>query len=130
MLSHSRRAFLGGLAAFAFVGQSPASERMPFDKRTFESLNASGAPILVHVTADWCEVCQAQKPIVADLLSQPDLAGVAYFNVDFDAQKEVLRDFRVQYQSTMIVFRDGKELGRATGETDPRAIEELVRMVC
>lgn len=130
MLNASRRAFLTGLTAFALIGRALASERMPFDQRTFDAANASGMPILVHVTADWCEVCQAQKSIVAELAAQPDLAGIALFNVDFDTQKDVLRTFRVQFQSTMIVFRGGQELGRATGETDPKAIEGLLRMVC
>jgi thioredoxin 1 len=87
----------------------------------------SGKPILVHVTAPWCETCQAQKPIVKDLLSRPDLSGLTKIDVDFDSQKDVLAKLRVTTQSTMIVFKDGKEVDRQVGQTDPAAIEALLK---
>jgi hypothetical protein len=48
------------------------------------------------------------------------------FNVDFDSQKDLLREFRVQFQSTMIVFKGATEVGRSTGETDPAKIQTLL----
>jgi len=48
------------------------------------------------------------------------------FNVDFDRQRDALQRFRVQFQSTMIVFKGTQEVGRSTGETDPGAIQALL----
>jgi thioredoxin 1 len=93
----------------------------------FDEALESGGPILIHITAPWCEVCQAQKPIVAHLLATPDFKAMKKFDVDFDTQKEVLARYRVQMQSTMIVYKGGKEVDRQTGETDPAAIEALLR---
>ncbi|SJM33766.1 thioredoxin family protein [Mesorhizobium delmotii] len=93
----------------------------------FDDAAAAGAPVLVHVTAPWCEVCQIQKPIVADLLSRHGFEGMKKFDVDYDTQKEVLARHRVTTQSTMIVFRGGQEVDRAVGQTDPAAIEALLR---
>ncbi len=89
----------------------------------------SGGPVLVHVTAPWCETCQAQKPIVADLLAKPDFKPLKKIDVDFDTQKDVLAKLRVTTQSTMIVFKDGKEVDRQVGQTDPTEIEALFRKV-
>jgi thioredoxin 1 len=93
----------------------------------FDEAAAAGTPILVHVTAPWCEVCQLQKPIVADLLSRPDFASMKKFDVDFDTQKEILARYRVTTQSTMIVFKGAGEIDRQTGVSDPAAIEALLR---
>jgi thiol-disulfide isomerase/thioredoxin len=87
----------------------------------------SGGPVLVHVTAPWCKTCQAQKPIVADLLAKPDFKPLRKIDVDFDTQKDVLAKLRVTTQSTMIVFKDGKEIDRQVGQTDPAEIEALFR---
>ena len=87
----------------------------------------SGKPLLVHVTAPWCETCQAQKPIVKDLLSRPDFSSLTKVDIDFDSQKDVLAKLRVTTQSTMIVFKDGKEINRQVGQTDPAAIEALFK---
>jgi thioredoxin 1 len=87
----------------------------------------AGGPVLVHVTAPWCETCQAQKPIVAELLAKPDFKALKKVDVDFDSQKDVLAKLRVTTQSTMIVFKDGKEIDRQVGQTDPAEIEALFR---
>lgn len=94
-----------------------------------EAALATGSPILVHVTATWCEVCQVQKPIVASLLARPDFAGLTFFDVDFDTQRVTLRRLAVQTHATMIVFRDRTEVDRQVGQTDPEVIEALVRKV-
>lgn len=126
MLTVSRRVFLA--TAFASVLAAPAfaysgDETIP----GFDDALAAGGPILVHVTATWCEICQAQKPIVAALLKKPDFAKMKMFEVDFDTRKEVLRRYNVQSQSTMIIYKAGKEVGRQVGQTDPALIEAFLR---
>jgi thiol-disulfide isomerase/thioredoxin len=79
------------------------------------------------VTAPWCGTCKIQKPIIARLEKEPAFKDLVVFNVDFDTQKEILRDLRVQRQSTMIVLRGEHEIDRSVGETDPSAIEALLR---
>ncbi len=93
----------------------------------FDEALKTGGPVMIHVTAPWCETCQAQKPIVASLLASPDFKNMKKFDVDFDTQKEILARYRVQMQSTMIVYKRGKEVDRQTGQTDPAVIEALLR---
>lgn len=46
----------------------------------------------------------------------------------FDAlKKDVVRHFKVQYQSTLIVFKGGREVGRSTGDTSRRSIAALLK---
>lgn len=127
MTNPSRRAILFSAVSLALIAPVLAVDRIPFDQAAFDAAQAAGDLILVHVTADWCEVCQAQKPIVADLAASPVLASMKVFNVDFDSQKDLLRAFRVQFQSTMIVFEGSTEVGRSVGETDPVKIQTLLR---
>jgi thiol-disulfide isomerase/thioredoxin len=121
-----RTVFLTGAASLLLVSPGFAGERVAFDQATFEAAQAAGGPILVHITAMWCDVCQEQKPIVAELTAQPDLAAMKIFNIDFDSRPDLLREFRVEYQSTLIVFKGTKELGRSTGDTDPAIIKALL----
>ncbi len=69
---------------------------------------------------------QAQKPILSDLKAQPRFKDLAVFEVDFDSQKDALRRLNVQQQSTLIVYKGGKEVARSTGETSKAAIEGLL----
>lgn len=124
----SRRGLL--LAGIAATVTGPAFAQDATDAIPgFDDALAGGGPILVHATATWCEVCQAQKLILATLLATPDFVDMKMFEVDFDTQKAVLRRYEVQQQSTMIVFKDGAEIDRQVGQTDPEVIETLLRKV-
>lgn len=121
-----RRKFLSSLAATLVLSSMSvawATSLIP----GFDEAAKADVPVLVHVTAPWCETCQAQKPIVSELLGKPDFASMKKFDIDFDSQKDILAELRVTTQSTMIVFRDGKEIDRQVGQTDPAEIEAFMR---
>lgn len=121
MFSRISRALLIG-AAVTLPSLAWAGE--PFDAKTFQSAQAANKPILLDVTASWCPTCKQQRQIVQGLEKQhPDLV---VYEIDFDTAKDVLKRFRVQYQSTLIVFRGQKELARSTGETAPVPIWTMV----
>jgi thiol-disulfide isomerase/thioredoxin len=125
----NRRLLLGALALSAAlsVGSiAAATEKKPFDQKAFDAAQAAGKPILVEIYAPWCPVCRAQAPILAKLRGDARFKNLVSFNVDFDSQKDLLRKFNVQKQSTLIVFKGSKEAGRSTGDTNAGSIEALL----
>ena len=112
--------FMGAVAPVA------AMDRAPFDAKAFGDAQAAGKPILVEVTAPWCPTCKAQAPILARLSSAPKFKDMVRFNIDFDTQKDLLRQFNVRVQSTMIAFKGKQEVGRSSGDTSPDSIERLL----
>jgi thiol-disulfide isomerase/thioredoxin len=98
--------------------------RQPFDATAFAQAQAAGKTILVDVYASWCPTCRQQQPIITRLQTErPDLV---VFTVDFDRSKDVLKRFRAQFQSTLIVFKGKEEVGRSTGDTSTESIGALV----
>jgi thioredoxin 1 len=108
------------------TGNAFAAQPAPFTASAFAAAQAEGKPILIDVTAPWCPVCAKQHPILSQLEQTPELRDLVVFDVDFDSQKDVLKQFRVQTQSTLIVFSGKTEEGRATGITDPAQIKSLL----
>lgn len=102
-----------------------AGELRPYDAAAFAAAQARNAPIVIHVTAPWCPTCQAQRPIVQLLVDDPANPELIVFDVDFDTEKGVLREFGVRQQSTLIAFRGLAERARAVGITDASAIAAL-----
>jgi thioredoxin 1 len=103
-----------------------ALERKPFDAKAFAAAQAAGKPVLVEVSAVWCPICKAQKPILSNLATKAKFKDMTLFEIDFDTQKDLLRTFRVQKQSTLIAFRGAQEVGRSTGDTNATSIESLL----
>src|SRR5712691_11842622 len=125
----NRRNLLAGLSLSVVLLSSlpvAALERKPFDAKAFAAAQAAGRPILVEVSAVWCPICKVQKPILSNLAGKAKFKDVTLFEIDFDTQKDLLRTFRVQRQSTLIAFKGAQEVGRSTGDTNPASIETLL----
>ncbi len=118
------------LAIVLSVTASPPSwatpTEAPFTQQAFDASQKQGKPILVHVNAPWCPFCAKQRPIIARLVTEPKFKNLVVYTIDFDSQKELLKEFGVQKQSTLIVFKGSAEKARSTGETDPAKIESMV----
>ncbi len=120
--------FVRSLLLVSLLAAGPAlAADQPFDQAKFDAALKEGKPALVAIHADWCPSCKAQEPIVEALLKTPELQGITAWRVDFDKQKPVVKAFKAQYQSTLIVFKGGKEVGRSTGDTKKESIAALLR---
>ncbi len=106
-----------GLSAGVNAAQS-------YNPAAFQDAQKAGKTVLLHVTAPWCPTCRAQHPVIAGI--EKARPGLVVYNIDFDSSKDVLRQFRVQSQSTLIVFKGAQEVGRSTGDTSADKIGALV----
>jgi thiol-disulfide isomerase/thioredoxin len=125
----NRRQLLQALAMSATLAPgsiASAADRKAFDQGEFEAAQRAGTPILVEIWASWCPICKAQAPTLSRLRSESRFKELVSFGIDFDAQKNLLKTFNVQKQSTLIVFKGKQEVGRSTGETNAAAIEALL----
>lgn len=113
-------------AACGAVAPAFAASSRPFDASTFDAALAAGKPIVVHVSAPWCPICRAQKPILSKLLDEPRFAGFAAFEVDFDNDKASVRAVGARLQSTLIAYNGGREIARTVGDREEGWIEELL----
>lgn len=109
---------------FVIASSMVAQAGQPFDPGAFQQAQAAGKSVLIDVTAPWCPTCKQQRPAVQEI--ERSTPSLVVYEVDFDSAKDVLKRFRVQSQSTLIIFKGTNEVGRSTGETDPAKIKALV----
>lgn len=72
---------------------------------------------LVEFTAAWCGPCKVMKPILDSLSAS---YGVSLRYVDVEVDRDLADQFLVKSMPTLVVMRDGKEVGRVVGSR-PRA---------
>jgi thioredoxin 1 len=100
----SRRSVLivGAVLGAAVLTPAYAATQRPFDAKAFADAQKAGKPIVVAIHAPWCPICAAQKPILSELMADHKFDELAYFTIDFDSQKDLVRRFGAQKQSTLI----------------------------
>lgn len=131
-MSAISRRFVVGLcaiaAAVAFAAIVPAfADVTPFTAQAFEDAQNANKPILIEIHASWCPTCKEQKAILYNvLLPEPKFKDMVVLRVDFDSQKDFVSKFGVRMQSTLIVYKGKKEVGRSVGDTDPASIGALL----
>jgi thioredoxin 1 len=129
----SRRSVLSVLLATAAAGAAVmpafAAVPQPFDSQAFAAAQKAGKPIFVAIHATWCPVCKAQKPILGELMAEPEFKSLVYFTIDFDSQKDLVRRFGARQQSTLIAFIGSKEQGRSVGDSNRAPISDLLHLV-
>jgi thioredoxin 1 len=116
LIRHGLAGLLVALAASAWADQKP------YDKAQFDHDLAAGKPTILYLHAAWCPTCRAQKPIVDKLSDDPALKQVTIFVADFDTETDLKKQYRISQQSTFVVFKQGREVARSTGQTQEPAI--------
>ena len=126
----TRRFLLKAATAAAMLSPATAfaAEEQPFTRQAFLAAQSAGKPILVEIHASWCPTCAAQKPILGKLFADPKFKDLAVFRVDFDSQKDEVRNFKARIQSTLITFKGREEIARSVGDTNPDSIADLLAL--
>lgn len=117
------------VVALAFVAGNASAAGNAFDQAHFDTLLKEGKPFLVVIHADWCPICKAQAPLLSEVLATPEMKPITTLTVDFDKQKNALKSVKATMQSTLILYKGGKEVDRSTGETRKEKIVAFLKQV-
>jgi len=80
----------------------------------FTNLISGEKPTLVDFHATWCGPCKMQGPILEDLKKKiGDAANI--IKIDIDRNRELTDRYRVQSVPTLMIFKEGELLWRASG---------------
>jgi len=81
--------------------------------------------VLVDFYADWCGPCRMMTPVLERVAS--DSAGKAVIGkIDIDTAQSVAANLQVTSIPTLILFKEGKEVGRLVGLRDAETVKEFI----
>jgi thioredoxin 1 len=126
MLLNRRNLLASAILAIFISPAARAAGLRPFDSLRFEEARKSGKPVVVQVTATWCGPCQRLRKVVGGLLERPEFKDILIFDADFDANKDALVKLNARTVTTLVIYREGTEILRSSGETRPDAVEAVL----
>ena len=108
------------------VNHSQAAGKF-YTQQEFDALLAEGKTLVVHIHADWCGTCKAQDVQINAAMNSPDFKDVVFFEVDYDTQRKHVKFFNGKLQSTIIIFKAGKEIDRVVAERDASELQAFLK---
>jgi len=108
---------------FAFSANS-MEKKTTFDKKLFDAAQLDGKVVVVSSWTKYCSSCASQMKVLDKAKNDFDNIEIFSFNI---TNKEIAKLFDVQYQTTLLIFKDNKEVYRSIGETSKDLIYEAIQ---
>ena len=108
---------------FAFNANS-MEKKTTFDKKLFDAAQLDGKVVVVSSWTKYCSSCASQMKVLDKAKNDFDNIEIFSFNI---TNKEIAKLFDVQYQTTLLIFKDNKEVYRSIGETSKDLIYEAIQ---
>ena len=95
-----------------------------FNKELFDKAQSDGKVVVVNSWAKYCSSCASQMKVLNKAKNEFD--NIEYFTFEI-TNKEISSLLNVQYQTTLLIFKNNKEIYRSIGETSRVAIYKAIK---
>lgn len=96
-----------------------------FTDKEFDSEIKKGVT-LVDFHANWCGPCRMLAPVLEQVAK--DIHGKAVIGkIDIDNEQKTAAHFQITSVPTMILFKNGKEVGRLVGLRTADAVKDFIQ---
>ena len=115
---------------FAFSGNT-MEKKTTFNKELFDKAQSKGKIVVVSSWIKYCTSCAGQMKILNKAKKDGELSDIKFDNIEYFSfevtNREIADLLNVQYQTTLLIFKDNKEVYRSVGETTKDLIYEAIR---
>ncbi len=98
------------------------------DENFDQEVLKSDLPVMVDFWAPWCGPCQMAGPVIDELAEEYE-GKVKIGKLNVDDNQQVAMKYGVMSIPTVILFKDGKEVGRKIGFAGKQMYEDLLSQI-
>ena len=103
---------------------SAMEKKTTFDKELFKKAQSEGKVVVVSSWIKYCSSCAGQMKILQK--AEKDFENIKYFSFEVTNQ-EISDFFKVEYQTTLLIFKNNEEVYRSIGETSKEKIYKAIK---
>ena len=104
-----------------------------FNKELFNKAQSDGKIVVVSSWIKYCSSCASQMKVLNKAKNDGNLLDIKFENIEyfsFDVtNKEIANLLNVKFQTTLLIYKDNKEVYRSLGETTEDLIYEALKKV-
>ena len=99
-------------------------KKTTFDLELFKKAQSDGKVVVVSSWIKYCSSCASQMKVLNN--AKNEFKNIEYFTFEV-TNKEISSLLNVQYQTTLLIFKDNKEVYRSIGETTKELIYDALK---
>ena len=96
-----------------------------FNIEKFKFAQKNGKIVVIHSWNKSCGTCAKQKPILEK--AKKDFENIIFMNFEQTKNKDIAELLKIDYWTTIAVYKDNKELAREIGLYNERDIYNLIK---
>ena len=102
-----------------------------FNKEMFSKAQSDGKIVIVSSWIKYCSSCASQMKVLNKAKNDGKLLDIKFENIEyfsFDVtNKDIANLLNVKFQTTLLIYKDNKEVYRSLGETTEDLIYEALK---
>ena len=106
------------------INSIASEKKTTFSEDLFKKAQLEGKVVVVSSWIKYCYSCASQMKVLKK--AKNDFENIEYFAFDVTNEK-ISNFFNVQYQSTILIFKNNKEVYRSIGETTEKEIYSAIK---
>ena len=99
-------------------------KKTTFDKAIFDKAQSDGKVVIVSSWIKYCISCESQMKVLNEV--EKDFENLIYLTFDV-TKKEISDLLDVQYQTTLLIFKNNEEVYRSIGEISKNKIYKAIK---
>ena len=100
------------------------SKETTYDKQLFDKALSEGKVVVVSSWIKYCSSCASQMKVLNK--AKDDFENIEYFTFEV-TNREIADLLKVKYQTTLLIFKNNKEVYRSIGETSREEIYKALK---
>ena len=108
-------------------------KKTTFNKELFNKAQSDGKIVVVSSWIKYCSSCASQMKVLNKAKNDGKLLDINFENIEYFSfevtNKEIANLLNVKFQTTLLIYKDDKEIYRSLGETTEDLIYEALKKV-
>ena len=103
-----------------------ADKQTTFDNDIFNKAQSDGKTVIVSSWIKYCTSCASQMKALKDV--EKDFDNLIYLTFDV-TNREIAKQLNIQFQTTLVIYKNNKEVYRSLGELTKDKIYKAINSV-